>query len=93
MTTSALRRGAHPACEHSGKRAILAAFEQEGASMTDNRQDRGKPDRSRISLEEAHEVRYWTRELGVSEADLRRAMDMVGSNSAVRVREFLKTLG
>ena len=61
--------------------------------MTDNRQDRGKPDRSRISLEEAHEVRYWTRELGVSEQDLRRAIDMVGSNSAIRVREFLSTLG
>lgn len=61
--------------------------------MTDNRQDRGKPDRSRISLEEAHEVRYWTRELGVSEQDLRRAIDMVGSNSAIRVREFLRTLG
>lgn len=61
--------------------------------MTDHRQERGKPDRSRISLEEAHDVRYWTRELGVSEADLRRAMDMVGSNSAIRVREFLKTLG
>lgn len=61
--------------------------------MTDNRQERGKPDRSRISLEEAHEVRYWTRELGVSEQDLRRAIDMVGSNSAIRVREFLKTLG
>ena len=61
--------------------------------MTDNRQDRGKTDRSRISLEEAHEVRYWTRELNVSEEQLRRAIDMVGSNSAIRVREFLKTLG
>lgn len=61
--------------------------------MTDNRQERGKPDRSRISLEEANEVRYWTRELGVSEQDLRRAIDMVGSHSPIRVREFLKTLG
>ena len=61
--------------------------------MTDQPQERGKPDRSRISLEQPHEVRYWTRELGISEADLRGAIAMLGSNSATRVREFLKTSG
>ena len=61
--------------------------------MSDDRKQRGQPDRSRIDLGQPHEVRYWTRELGVTEEQLRRAMDALGSTSATRVREFLRTLG
>ena len=61
--------------------------------MSDDPKQRGKPDRSRINLSEAHEVRYWTRELGVSEEQLRDAIAALGSSSATRVREFLRTIG
>ena len=61
--------------------------------MPDDPRNRGEPDRSRIHLEERHEVRYWTRELRVSEETLRGAIAAVGSSSATRVREYLRTSG
>lgn len=42
--------------------------------MSDNLQDRGPQDRSRINIHEEWELRYWTKELGVSADDLRRAV-------------------
>jgi hypothetical protein len=59
------------------------------APMSDNMQNRGPQDRSRISLGQEHEVRYWTRELGVSDAELKMAVAMAGS-SADDVRKFLR---
>jgi len=56
--------------------------------MSDDTSQRGPQDRSRINMTQAHEVRYWTQALGVSEAELSRAVGAVGS-SADRVREFL----
>lgn len=61
--------------------------------MSDNKTNRGEPDRSRISLTDPKEVRYWTRELGVSEDQLRGAMAAAGTTSATRIREFLRTSG
>ena len=61
--------------------------------MSDDKTHRGEPDRSRISLAEPHEVRYWTRELGVSEEQLRGAIAAAGTQSATRIREFLRTSG
>lgn len=58
--------------------------------MSDNLQDRGTPDRKLISMEEAHEVRYWTQRFGVSEDQLRRAVEQVG-HSADRVEEHLRS--
>ncbi|MET0543275.1 MAG: DUF3606 domain-containing protein [Variovorax sp.] len=46
--------------------------------MSDDIDIRGPRDRGRISLEQPHEVRYWTRELGVTEAQLRAAMYAAG---------------
>jgi hypothetical protein len=39
-------------------------------------------------MHEAHEVKYWTRALGVTREVLQRAVDKVG-NSAVTVRKEL----
>jgi uncharacterized protein DUF3606 len=61
---------------------------QPGERMTDDPRKRGMPDRSKISMTEAHEVRYWTRHLGVSKEELQRAVDKVG-NSAATVRKQL----
>ena len=56
--------------------------------MADDKQNVGGADRSRISLGEEYEVRDWTRALGVTEQQLREAVDAVG-NSADKVREYL----
>jgi hypothetical protein len=57
--------------------------------MADDKTHVGSPDRDRISLGEDYEVRDWTQSLGVSEAELREAVDAVG-NSADAVRAYLK---
>ncbi len=39
--------------------------------MSDNLSNKRKPARDRINVHEVHEVRYWTNELGISEARLK----------------------
>jgi len=60
--------------------------------MSDDKNKRGPVDRSRIAMSEEHEVRYWTKELGVSEQELQKAVKAVG-NSADKVREHLREQG
>ncbi len=57
--------------------------------MSDNLSQRGPQDRARINMNEKWEVAYWTRELGVSEEELARAVQQAG-NSAQAVREHLR---
>lgn len=57
--------------------------------MTDDKSSIGSPDRDRISLNEDYEIRDWTKSLGVSEDELREAVDAVG-NRADKVRDYLK---
>lgn len=57
--------------------------------MADDLTNRGPQDRARIAMGELHEVSYWTRELGVTEEELQKAVDAVG-NGADAVREYLK---
>ena len=56
--------------------------------MADDRTRRSAQDRSKISLDQEHEIRYWTQELGVSEAALTAAVSKVG-NSVRAVRREL----
>lgn len=56
--------------------------------MTDNLSNRGPQDRARINMNEDHEVRYWTQQLGVSEAQLQQAVKAVGV-SADAVKKHL----
>jgi hypothetical protein len=56
--------------------------------MSDDKSKTGSPDRDRINLSEDYEVQYWTKELGVSEQELREAVKAVG-NTAKAVRERL----
>ena len=46
--------------------------------MADNLTERGTQDRSRINVEQQHEVRYWSEKFGVTEAELRQAVQAVG---------------
>ena len=57
--------------------------------MADDRSALGEPDRSRISLEEDYEVRFWTTTLGASRKALTAAINAVG-NSAHDVRRYLE---
>ncbi|CUJ69268.1 DUF3606 domain-containing protein [Achromobacter aegrifaciens] len=53
--------------------------------MSDNLQNRGPQDRSRINVNEAHELRYWTKEFSVTEDQWRKVVQAIGvSASAVR---------
>jgi hypothetical protein len=57
--------------------------------MSDNLQKAGPQDRSRINVNERWELDYWTRELGVTDEQLREAVKAVGP-SAQAVRSHLK---
>ena len=49
---------------------------------------REQPDRSKINMHQPFEGKYWTHALGVSRAELQKAVDKVG-NSAAAVRKEL----
>ena len=56
--------------------------------MSDDLNNKGQQDRSRINLQEDHEVRYWTQTLGLTKDELQRIVEKVGS-SATAVRKEL----
>ena len=56
--------------------------------MTDNTADRGPQDRSRISLSQDFEVRYWSQRFGIDEDALRAAVEDVGP-SVQDVEQYL----
>jgi len=55
----------------------------------DNKNNTGSPDRDRINIHENYEVEYWTKTLGVSAEQLRKAVEEAGT-SADAVRNHLK---
>jgi len=60
--------------------------------MSDDLLNKGRRDRSHISMSEPHEVYYWTRHLGISKEELQRAIEKVGT-SAAAVRKELGLMG
>ncbi|SIO56458.1 Protein of unknown function [Bradyrhizobium erythrophlei] len=56
----------------------------------DNLTKKDQPDRSKINMHEDYEVKYWTKELGVTREQLQEAIDKVG-NSASAIRKELTT--
>ncbi len=46
--------------------------------MADDLKQTGRQDDQRINLDQDHEVSYWSKELGVSREDLRRAVEQAG---------------
>jgi hypothetical protein len=48
----------------------------------DDKSKQGASDRDRINIHEAFEVQYWTDQLGVTEAQLKEAVDRVGVMAA-----------
>jgi hypothetical protein len=72
----------------ANKKAI-EGVEQEDA-MPDNLSKRSRPDRSKIAMNEAFEIRYWIKHLGVSKEELQRAVDKVGNSAAAVKKELEK---
>jgi hypothetical protein len=46
--------------------------------MADNLEQTGRPDDQRINVEQDHELSYWSKELGVSREELRKAVQQAG---------------
>ena len=46
--------------------------------MADDLKQTGKPDDQRINVEQDHELSYWSKELGVSRDELRKAVEQAG---------------
>jgi hypothetical protein len=58
--------------------------------MSDNLNQRGQQDRTRINVHEAHEVRYWTEKFGISKEELERAVEAAGP-AVSEVEKHLRT--
>lgn len=48
--------------------------------MADNLEDRGTQDRSRINVNEPWELQYWSKHFGVTEDQLRTAVQAAGTS-------------
>lgn len=59
--------------------------------MSDNLNNRGAQDRSRINLHESHEVAYWTEALGLSKEQLQQIVNKVGPSAAAVRQELAKS--
>jgi Protein of unknown function (DUF3606) len=56
--------------------------------MTDDLSKRGVQDRTRINIHEDHEIRYWTQKFGVSQDQLKAAVQKVGPSAAAVEKEL-----
>jgi hypothetical protein len=79
----------HGSTTNAGEfRTLGSGFRLTENIMADDTSVRTGIDRNRINTSQDHEVRYWTKELGVSAEQLQAAVQAVGS-SADKVREYL----
>ena len=54
----------------------------------DDLKNKGSQDRSKINMHEDYEIKYWTKELGVSKEKLQKAVDKVGNSAAAARKEL-----
>jgi hypothetical protein len=59
-----------------------------GDFMSDDKTNRGTADRNRINIHEDYELRDWSKRLGVTPEELKKAVQQVGT-SADAVRKHL----
>jgi hypothetical protein len=60
--------------------------------MGDDKSNIGEPDRSRISLNETYEIKYWSDKYGTTVPRLKAAVEAVG-NSPEAVEKWLQQNG
>jgi hypothetical protein len=58
--------------------------------MADDLSNRGGSDRSRINVNEPHELRYWCQKLGCTETQLKQAIREVGIQASA-VESYLRS--
>ncbi len=58
--------------------------------MVDNLKKRGRPDRMKIHTKQPHEMRYWTKKLGVTSQAIVGAVRATGSNRVVKIQKYLQ---
>ena len=58
--------------------------------MSDDLKNRGVYDRTRIHLNEKHEVMYWSKKLGIDEATLKAAVQAAGPTVGAVRQHLLK---
>ena len=58
--------------------------------MTDSLTKRDQPDRSKINMNQDHEVHYWTKHLNISKEELQKVVDKVGSSAAAVRKELAR---
>lgn len=58
--------------------------------MSDNKNNRGEPDRSKINTSEPYEVRYWSGKFGVTADALKEAVKKVGTSPEAVERALKK---
>jgi hypothetical protein len=51
---------------------------------------RAQPDRSKINMDRDQEVKSWSRELGITRAQLQRIVNKVGNSAAVVRKELTR---
>jgi len=61
--------------------------------MADHFKNRGAREHLRISMNQEHEVRYWTETLGCSEVELAAAVAIAGNSPDAVRRELSRTWG
>ena len=59
--------------------------------MSDDLSKKGFQDRSRINMNEDHEVAYWTEKFGVTKEELQAAIDVAGTNVVTEVEKEIKS--
>jgi hypothetical protein len=67
---------------------VFAGCGAKGTTMADDTSKPGRPDRDRINVNEEYELRDWSKSLGVTPDELKRAVAQVGDRADV-VRQHL----
>lgn len=86
MATSLVRKSRDPEDSPLVEQVCILSSQEEEIVMADDPTKRGPQDRTRINLNEEHEVRYWSETLGLTPERLREVVNEVG-NSTEKVRE------
>jgi ribosomal protein L11 len=58
--------------------------------MSDNLENRGPQDASKVNVGEVWEVAYWTKKFGVSADELKQAVKQVGTSAEALGQHFRK---
>jgi hypothetical protein len=76
---------------HRAGVTYLPGVEFKENAMSDDKANRGNPDRQRIDVNDPNELRDWSESIGVTPDELKSAVRQVGP-VAEKVREYLRRM-